>query len=128
MNKWTATVVLLVAIGIWAWRFLPGTAPSESDLRQTAGVTADVVSYRATPQGVEVTCRVSNTTRRAAAQVVLRVALLDANGETLAANPLASMADLAPGQSRETPVLVTFHGPQAAVQAHVEVSLVRWRQ
>jgi hypothetical protein len=118
----------LLAVGIWAWRFLPGTAPTESDLRQTAGVSAEVVSSRATPQGVEVTCRVSNTTGRVAAQVVLRVALLDANGQTLAANPLAGVADLAAGQPRETLVLVPFHGPHAGVKAGVEVSLVRWRE
>lgn len=126
MNKWAATVVLLMAVGIWAWRFLPETAPTESDLRQTAGVSAEIVSSRATPQGVEVTCRVSNTTGRVAAQVVLRVALLDANGATLAANPLAGVANLAPGQSQETPVLVPFHGPHTGVKAGVEVSLVRW--
>lgn len=88
-TKGIAVAVLLLAAGVWGWRFLPRGAPTESELRQTAGVHATVVGTRPTPQGVEVTCRVSNTTRRTAAQVVLRVAVLDAHGQMRAANPLA---------------------------------------
>ncbi|MCP5528645.1 MAG: hypothetical protein H7A47_17785 [Verrucomicrobiales bacterium] len=127
MKKGVATVILLLAVGLWAWRFLAGTELSESDLRRTAGVRAEVVASRATPRGVEVTCRVSNPTGRGAAQVVLRVALVDTNGQMLAANPLAGVADLAAGQSREARFLVPLSQPLATVRPDVAVSLVRWR-
>lgn len=127
MKKWVAIMVLLAAAGIWAWRLLPGGAPTESALRQTAGVSAEVVSARAVPQGVEVTCRVSNTTARAASQVVLRVALIGADGQTRAANPLAGVTELAGRQALEARFVVPFTGTRAEVRPRVEVSLVRWR-
>jgi len=128
MKTWAATMVLLLAAGVWAWRLLPGGVPTESELRQTAGVTAEAMSTRATAQGVEVSCHVSNAAARVAAQVVLRVSLIDVDGQTLAVNPLADVSEVAAGQTREARFVVPFGGQLAEVHARVEVSLVRWRE
>jgi hypothetical protein len=126
VKKYFAVLVLLVAIGIWLWRCAPSNSPSEADLRATTGINAEVVATRATAQGVIVTCRVRNTTTRAAAQVVLNVVLQDARGQTVAANPLASVADLIAGQTRGVDFVVPVRESQSDCRARVEVSLVRW--
>ncbi|HOX56330.1 MAG TPA: hypothetical protein P5205_07410 [Candidatus Paceibacterota bacterium] len=128
MKKWAATIVLLAAAGVWGWQLLPGGAPSESELRQTGGITAEVMTTRARPQGVEVSCRVSNATARVASQVVLRVALVDAQGQTLAVNPLAGVSEVVASHAREARFMVRFSGPGTDARAQVEVSLVRWRE
>lgn len=128
MKPWAAIIVLAVGAGIWGWRLMPTGAPTESELRRTAGLNAEVLATRALSRGVEVTCRVSNATVRTAMHVVLNVALQNAAGRTLAANPLASVADLAAGQSRDAVFLVPFPAPTADTRAHAEVALVRWRE
>lgn len=127
MKKFVAVLVLLAAAGIWFWRLAPERAPTESELRRTAGVTAEVTATRPLPQGVEATCLVSNSSPRRAEQIVLRVSLRDADGQTLAANPLASVAELAAGQAREARFVLPCRPPANGGRAEVEVSLVRWK-
>lgn len=128
MKKWLAVVLLLVATATWCWRCVPGGAPSESQLRQTTGISAEVVGCRAAMQGMEVTCRVSNATSRTAARMVLNVGLSNAQGQTVAANPLAGVADVAAGLFRDAVFVVRTPAPQTQLRAHVEVSLVRWQE
>jgi len=128
MKRWAAIIVLLLAAVVWAWRLLPRDAPTETELRRTAGVTAEVLALRPSPRGVEVACRVSNTTARAVAQVVLNVAVTDAQGRALAANPLATVADLPGGAHRDAAFLVPVRPPTSDARGRVEVSLVRWQE
>lgn len=127
MQKWVATIILLAAAGLWGWRLMPSRAPGESALRQTVGMTAEVVAVRPDSRGVAVTCRVTNTTPRAAEQVVLRVMLVNAQGQTLAANPLASVANVAARESREAVFFIPIQEQPPNARAQVEISLVRWR-
>lgn len=128
MQKWAATIILMIGAGLWAWRLMPSGAPTESGLRQTAGIGVQVITNRFTSLGAEVTCRVRNTTARNAAQVVLSVRLSDADGRLLGVNPLASISDLAGGKTRELIVTVPLQGSQADSRAEAQVSLVRWRK
>ena len=64
--------------------------------------------------------------RAATAQVVLRVALVDKSGAVLGDNPLAGVANLAPGEAREARFVVRCRPPPYAADARVAVSLVRW--
>jgi hypothetical protein len=127
MKKWAATIVLLAALGVWLVQVLPWRAPSEADLRETAGVHAEVLATHRTAHGVAVSCRVSNTTTRTALHVVLRVALKNGFGQTLATNPLASVSDLAPGQMRESVFMVPVRELPPDATAVADVSLVRWK-
>ncbi len=127
MKKITATLVLLLAAGVWFWRMAPGRSPTEADLRETTGIHAAVQASRMTPQGVTVSCQVRNDTPRTAAQVVLNVVLRDTRGQTVTANPLASVPGLAAGQMREVDFFLPVREPPAGSQAQVSVSLVRWK-
>ncbi|MCO5044902.1 MAG: hypothetical protein J5I99_09175 [Verrucomicrobia bacterium] len=127
MKPWVLIAVLCLAVAIWVWRLLPGAGPTESDLRNTTGVTAEAVGLRFVPHGVEVSCRVGNSTARTAMQVVLAVAVENAAGETLAVNPLAGVSELPGGGSREVAFLVPLRTPPAGARGRVTVALVRWR-
>lgn len=126
MRKLAAVLVLVVAAVVWGWRFWPAGTPTEAALRQTTGLSAEVMTMRNVPQGVEVTCRVSNATARATAQVVLNVTLNDGRGARLAANPLVGVAEVPAQAARETVVLVPLRQPPTDARAQVEVTLVRW--
>lgn len=127
MKTFTAVLVLLAAVGVWCWQLRPASAPTESELRETAGITAEVMGTRLVPQGAEVACRVSNATANRAAQIVLCVTVSDEHGQPVASNPLANVAELAAGQAREATILVPFQSARESVKAQVKVSLVRWR-
>jgi len=126
MRRWFAAIVLLSAAGLWGWRLLPDAAPTEEALRRTDGIGAEIVAAQPTERGVLVTCRVSNYTARIAEQIVLTVALTNDMDEVVAANPLANLSDLGPGESGEGQFLVPTSGPHPDAQPRVEVSLVRW--
>ena len=126
MKKLAAVLVLVAAVGVWCWRLGP-TTPTESELRETDGITAEVLATRLVPQGVEVTCRVSNATANRANQIVLCVTVSNEQGQTLASNPLVGVADLAAGKDRNATILVPFQPARANVTAQVKVSLVRWQ-
>lgn len=70
MKKLAAVFVLIVAAVVWGWRFWPAGVPTETALRQTSGLSAEVISMSNAAQGVKVTCRVSNATARAAYNTV----------------------------------------------------------
>jgi hypothetical protein len=126
MKKRVAIVVLLAAAGVWGYRL--GTAPGsgESALRDTGGMETTALSVQPAERGHLVLCRIVNQQERFAEQVVLRVALMDATGKTLAVNPLVGASAVAPGETRELAVLVAAPPHAGPVRAQVETSLVRW--
>jgi hypothetical protein len=127
MKSLLAAVVMIGAVAIWTWRLLPKAGPTESELQQTSGVSAEVVSLETSPLGRQVSCRVFNSTRRIASQVVLRVVLTDDTGTPLASNPLAQVIHIGAGVSRDAKFLVPFNATAPIeLEARVEVSLVRW--
>lgn len=127
MKQWTAIIVLLAAAGIWGWRLIPAGAPTEKSLRQTGGLSVQVISTRATPRGVEAACRINNAAPRAADQVVLRLELKNSQGQVIAANPLAAVANVAAGHSRDAVFLLPSRAAPPGHHVDAEVSLVRWR-
>ncbi len=127
MRKWAAILLALAAAGLWAWRVFPHRAPSESALRRTAGIAVEALGLRPAPRGVEVRCRVTNSTSRVAAQIVLRVEVLAPDGRLLGVNPLAGVPELAASTAREEAFLVPVPSAPAGARARAEISLVRWR-
>lgn len=126
MKKCLAAFLILTATAVWFWRCAPGGTPTESELRQTTGISAEVLGTRAAVQGVEITCRVSNATTSPAAHVVLNVCLNNAQGQTLAANPLAAVRDVPAGAFQDATFLIPLREPHPEAQARVKVTLVRW--
>lgn len=126
-KKLLALLVFLASAGVWYWRLAPTHSPTPDALRQTAGITVEVLSTRLAPPGVAVTCRVGNATSNTAEQVVLRVAVTDDHDTILAVNPLASLTGLAAGQSSNATFRVPLTSTSPNLQARVSVSLVRWQ-
>lgn len=73
-------------------------------------------------------CRMENRSIRVAEQVVFQVAVLNAAGESLAVNPLASASALVPGEMREIPVIVPAPTAFTHVNVKAHITLVRWAQ
>lgn len=126
MKKLTALLILIVAAGVWVWRFACTGGMSESSLRHTAEVQVSIVGAGPTQRGWEVTCRVTNAASRSAEQVVLSVSLVDTQGQALASNPLASVSDLAAGEVRDATFFLLLPVVTPGIQPHAQVSLVRW--
>ena len=49
MKTLAVVLVVVAAVGVWCWRLGP-SAPTESELRETAGITAEVLTTRLVPQ------------------------------------------------------------------------------
>ena len=127
MKKLIALLMLIAAAGVCGYRLWTPSVPSENSLRDTAGIEATALSIQLAERGYRVQCRIVNHLRQFAEQVVLEVALVDANGNTLAANPLAGTSALAPGETRELAVFVPAPTVASNAGAKVKTSLVRWR-
>jgi hypothetical protein len=128
MKKIIAIVVVVAALFVWGSRLWPRFAPGENSLRDTTGIEATVLKVEPTERGCRVQCRLVNHRRQFAEQVVFQVALVETNGKILAVNPLASAAAIAPGETRELPVLVPTPKPTVnPAGATITISLVRWR-
>jgi hypothetical protein len=128
MKKIIAIVVVVAALFVWGSRLWPRLAHGENALHDTAGIEATVLEIEPTERGCRVQCRLVNHRRQFAEQVVFQVALVETNGKILAVNPLASAAAIAPGETRELPVLVPTPKPTVnPAGATITISLVRWR-
>ena len=119
--------VALAAGAVWGRWLWPDPGGGENALRRTGGLEATVLSVDPDPNGRRVLCRIVNRGSRTAEQVVLKVGLADAHGGIAAENPLASVAELTGGESREAAFQVPLQRIEVSVSGTVEVSLVRWR-
>lgn len=100
-----AVVVATLALGIWGWRFWQCSLPTESSLRDTAGIHVAILKVHPSENGCRVDWLITNRSKRFAEQVVLRITLMQSNGHVLGAHPLVNAAALAPDETRELTVL-----------------------
>lgn len=127
MKRIAAVLVLVVASAVWGYRLWSPTVPTGQSLRDIAGIEGSTLSIQVAKHGHRVVCQIVNRRQQFDEQVVLRVALVDAAGRTLAVNPLASASTIAPGEARELIVMVPSPAETSKVSAEVMVSLVRWK-
>lgn len=124
-----AAVVVIAAVCIWSHSFRRLHTVELQSLRDVGGVTNMVIGLQKVPHGYQIQCRLANQRRKLAQQVVLRASVTDNDsGQVLAANPLASAANLAPGESREFNIFVPLETSPTNVRAQAVVSLVRWQE
>jgi hypothetical protein len=123
-----AVLVIAVALGIWKRQLWPTGSPSEASVRDTAGVTAAVLSVQPAERGCRLLCRIENRRRDTAEQIVLLAEIVESSGRVIGSNPLISVPGMAPGETRQVAVLVPLSGIASNIEGRVAVSLVRWRK
>lgn len=129
----TMLIVTIIAalgaagIGAWLWQGGGATAADEAALRDTDGIEVTALDARPTDRGMLVRCQVANRTDRPARSIVLQVELVDADGDIVAANPLANALNVRPGEQRELAVVVPGGSARTArLRPQARPSLVLW--
>jgi len=122
-----AVLVVLAAVCVWTQSLRRSGTPDLQALRDIGGVTNTVVGVQRVAHGYQVQCRLINARKQPAQQVVMRASLVGVDGQTLAANPLAGAANVAPGESREFSIFIPLEASLTNLRAQTAISLVRWQ-
>jgi len=122
-----AGLIALGAIGVWTWHLASADSFDARQFRQTDSVEAVVIDTRSTTDGCTLTARLTNRAETQARHIVLTARLLDANGRSVAVNPLLAVQRLAAGQSRTIDVPFPSGKWDGQMNGAIEVSLVRWK-
>lgn len=123
-----AVVVATLALGIWGWPFWERSLLNKSSLRDTAGIHVAILKVHPLENCCRVDWRITNRSNRMAEQVVLRITLMQSNGQVLGANPLVNAAALAPDETRELTVHFPGRVSSPNLRAQADIALVRWKQ
>ena len=128
-NRWKIGlgVSAMIAAGIvWTVRLVDDRSFDAETFRNTQGVESEVLTFDSSDRGYRVRFRVANRGQDLAEQVVVTASILGPDGQIVTQNPLISLSDLSPGDTREMDVHLPHKATGIDCSAEVEVSLVRW--
>jgi hypothetical protein len=123
-EKLLLTGTLVVAIGTTMYHLSRRTGLS--DLQQTEALAVRVVDTQFSPRLCRVHYEIENQAARMADSVVLRLDVFDAQGSTIASNPLVHITKLAAAEKRTTLAQLPLPPNRQPNTATLTPVLVQW--
>ena len=117
-----------VAVAVWVVHMTGKSGGDTRALEDVTGIEVQVVSVQHRSDAYRIRCRATNHRDRDAEHLVFTAQIIDDRGAVVASNPLAAIADLPAGGSRDFDIIVPAGRTMGRTTARVECTLVRWRR